>query len=1151
MAIRYLSGVNIDSNTLFVDDANNRVGIGTGSPTYVLDVVGSIRSTGNEGKVIINSTAVSGKQYEFISIDTGNLGLYDGTSYRLWVSGAGNVGIGTTSPAGKLHIRGSAASITPSSVGNLLVLEDNENGISILSSTAGAGYLIFGDTADNDVGQIIYDHSANSMNFWANAAERVRITSSGNLYVGATGGARGGSTTKALIKLGSGQYYTELQAYDTSSSVGLLFSDGAGGNYGLIDYTATDEMLLYTASGERMRITAAGNVGIGTTSPAAKLHVNGDVLFTGRLKGAELGNPDITRNGLTFYVDFNDKACHSGTSATEVPIDLSPTGYTMGLYGGANFEYKDGIGSFYFDGNGDIITIGSFNVASTANTYEVWVYMEAISGRWNTFWDSGNERPLIGAYDGVLHAYPNSTGFTMSAGRWYQVVIAFASDDDYDVYVDGKMIVEAADYSGNQRTGTFTGWLGGDLGTETLQGWIGIARYYNRQLTAQEVLQNYNADVRRFATVSTQLGLIQKFGNVGIGTTAPAGPLHIIGGTTIPIIESTSSGANATLQFATTARVWGVGANMALSNSSFEIYDYTAFANRLTILSSGYIGMGTSSPVVPLEVINTGPTLTGTANYVSRFLQDKTNYRGVFLGYDSSSTIGMIGAESAGPASNLAFWTYTGAAWSEKMRITGDGNVGIGTASPSSRLHINTAGSSAFRVTRAGASTYGFEIGGTTFGVYDYTNSVYRWRADGNNVILAESNGNVGIGTTSPSYKLHVYDAATAGNYVAYIQNTSSGNGLKIYNADWDTSDYLLYMSNAGGYYTVVNGNGNVGIGTTTPATKLAIQAASDASLFTIRTSYTGNAAIVDAGQTGADGYLRVKDATGVVYSSLSGYSGTPSYFMTNVGIGTATPGALLDVNGTAYIRTILYTDNIRPYTGDRLTLLNGGNNYVALSGSLNFSTAAAATTTTARIFFGTVPDPAGSLNTSANNFAGYGVDNYGLILQSGYGTADMGGIKITDDGVIIFGASDESLFKVIDEDGNTEHFTINGVGNVGIGSNAPAYKLDVAGTIRATGDVIAYSDARVKENVLTLENSLELVKKLRGVSYNKIGESEKKVGVIAQEVLQVLPEVVSQDQEGTYSVAYGNITAVLIEAIKQQQLQIDELKAEIKQLKG
>ena len=135
------------------------------------------------------------------------------------------------------------------------------------------------------------------------------------------------------------------------------------------------------------------------------------------------------------------------------------------------------------------------------------------------------------------------------------------------------------------------------------------------------------------------------------------------------------------------------------------------------------------------------------------------------------------------------------------------------------------------------------------------------------------------------------------------------------------------------------------------------------------------------------------------------------------------------------------------------------------------------------------------------------------------------------------------------------EKFTINNTsGNVGIGTPLPGYKLDVSGTIRATGDVIAYSDARVKENVETLDGALDKVMKMRGVSYNKIGEQEKKVGVIAQEILEVLPEVVSQDETGTYSVAYGNISAVLIEAIKEltntvkeQQKQIDELKSKLK----
>jgi hypothetical protein len=124
------------------------------------------------------------------------------------------------------------------------------------------------------------------------------------------------------------------------------------------------------------------------------------------------------------------------------------------------------------------------------------------------------------------------------------------------------------------------------------------------------------------------------------------------------------------------------------------------------------------------------------------------------------------------------------------------------------------------------------------------------------------------------------------------------------------------------------------------------------------------------------------------------------------------------------------------------------------------------------------------------------------------------------------------------------ERFRIDNNGDVGIMDSTPSYRLDVNGTIRATGDVIAYSDARVKENVKTIDNALDKIIKLRGVSYNKIGETKEKIGVIAQEIEKVLPQVVSEDKKGMKSVAYGNIVGVLIEAMKEQQKQIDELKA-------
>ena len=106
-------------------------------------------------------------------------------------------------------------------------------------------------------------------------------------------------------------------------------------------------------------------------------------------------------------------------------------------------------------------------------------------------------------------------------------------------------------------------------------------------------------------------------------------------------------------------------------------------------------------------------------------------------------------------------------------------------------------------------------------------------------------------------------------------------------------------------------------------------------------------------------------------------------------------------------------------------------------------------------------------------------------------------------------------------------------------------YALDVSGKIRATDDIIAYSDARVKDNVKTIENALEKVTKLRGVSYNRndIKDKSNKIGVIAQEVKEVLPEIVSEDGLGMNSVAYGNMAGVFIEAIKELENRIKELE--------
>jgi hypothetical protein len=102
----------------------------------------------------------------------------------------------------------------------------------------------------------------------------------------------------------------------------------------------------------------------------------------------------------------------------------------------------------------------------------------------------------------------------------------------------------------------------------------------------------------------------------------------------------------------------------------------------------------------------------------------------------------------------------------------------------------------------------------------------------------------------------------------------------------------------------------------------------------------------------------------------------------------------------------------------------------------------------------------------------------------------------------------------------------------------------NIIGNFIATGNVTAYSDERLKENIETLDSKKAL--QMRGVSFIKDGV--KGSGVIAQEIEEIAPELVitADDEMGTKSVAYGNLVGYLIETVKDQQRQIDELKTRL-----
>lgn len=121
--------------------------------------------------------------------------------------------------------------------------------------------------------------------------------------------------------------------------------------------------------------------------------------------------------------------------------------------------------------------------------------------------------------------------------------------------------------------------------------------------------------------------------------------------------------------------------------------------------------------------------------------------------------------------------------------------------------------------------------------------------------------------------------------------------------------------------------------------------------------------------------------------------------------------------------------------------------------------------------------------------------------------------------------------------------------GNVGIGTTTPSQKLVVAGNVTANG-YFHSSDVRLKSNIIT-SPGLSLIERLRGVTFDWKSDGSSSAGVIAQEVEQILPSAVYTDANGMKSVDYDQLIAPMIEAIKEQQEEIETLKRQIEELKA
>lgn len=298
---------------------------------------------------------------------------------------------------------------------------------------------------------------------------------------------------------------------------------------------------------------------------------------------------------------------------------------------------------------------------------------------------------------------------------------------------------------------------------------------------------------------------------------------------------------------------------------------------------------------------------------------------------------------------------------------------------------------------------------------------------------------------------------------------------------------------------------------------------------------------------TGTSGYHAKWTSSSAIGNGLIYDTGS------NIGINTTTPSVnanqtSLTINGTNVSRIDMQVSGTR----------NGG--FVVASDAAYLETTAAIplvfiTNSSERMRI----TSGGSLLMAANSIIGAntadGSDNGYLFLCSAGASGASRGAFVQlfgneysgDSGVLQLCAGNISTayinFRTADG-GDRMRVTHNG--NILMGTDVNnGERLYVSGSIRATGSITANSDISLKKNLLKIDNALEKVEQINGYTYElKADDSKRHGGVIAQEMEKVFPEIVNTGNDGLMGVEYGNISALLIEAIKEQQTQIKELKA-------